>query len=572
MCARVAAPWLRYLQTMRIDTHHHVFPAPYLAAAKRLGRLADVVSSKPSLVDWTPAQSLDVMDRHGVQTAIVSISTPGVWWGNDAEGRALARACNESTAEMVRAYPGRYGFFASIPLPDVDGSLAELAYALDVLGANGIVLMTNYGDRWPGDPDFAPFFAEVGRRKTAVFFHPTVSDCCRGILPDVSPSMIEYPFDSTRAIVSLLCSGTFSRYPDIRWIFSHGGGALPMVADRIVRQIARPPFAERVPRGGAYELGKLYFDVAAATSPPALHAAILRFAGINNVLLGTDFPFGSDGYRIRRTRSGWARRRAARRHRGRKRCRPAEAGRMTYCKQRTTRNSRGDILRGMAVFSAGSALLGSPLVGRAQSTPTLRVGTTMADDLTPVYYALRSGMFKRAGLEIDLNILGSGGAVAAAVVGGALDIGHSSLVAILTAHAKSIPIVLVAAGAMYDEKAPAGVLVQSADSNLRTGRDLSGKTIGVSALGDFSSLVVSMWTEQTGGDPKSLRFVENPAGRASPGSRGPSHRRGGSFESRSHASVDDRQSQTSRARTERHRLIVYVRRLVRHERLDIKER
>jgi 6-methylsalicylate decarboxylase len=261
--ARVAPPWLRYLQTVKIDTHHHIFPAAYLAAAKRLGRLSDVVSSRPSLVDWTPAQSLEAMDRHGVRTAIASISTPGVWWGDDGEARALARACN-----------------------------AEAAYALDVLGATGVVLMTNYGDRWPGDPAFVPFFDDLARRKATVFFHPTVSDCCRGILPDVSPSMIEYPFDSTRAIVSLLCSGTFSRCPEIAWIFSHGGGALPMVADRIVRQTARPPFAERIPRGGAYELGRLHFDVAAATSPPAL-AALLKFAKRENILLGTDFPFNA---------------------------------------------------------------------------------------------------------------------------------------------------------------------------------------------------------------------------------------------------------------------------------------
>jgi len=275
---------------MRIDTHHHIFPAQYLATAKTMGKLTEVVSSRPSLVDWTPAQSLEAMDRHGVQTAITSISTPGVWWRDAAAARTLARACNEFAAEMVRDHPGRYGFFASLPLPDVDASLAELAYAFDVLGANGIVLMTNWGDRWPGDPDFAPVFAELHRRQATVFFHPTVCDACRGLLPDVSPSMIEYPFDSTRAIVSLLCSGTFSRCADVRWIFSHGGGALPMVADRIARQTARPPFAERIPNGAAAEFAKLRFDVAAATSPPAL-AAVLRFAPIENVLFGTDFPF-----------------------------------------------------------------------------------------------------------------------------------------------------------------------------------------------------------------------------------------------------------------------------------------
>lgn len=275
---------------MRIDTHHHIFPPRYLATAKAMGKLGEVVSSRPSLVDWTPAQSLEAMDRHGVRTAIASISTPGVWWGDAAAARTLARACNEYAADLAREHPGRYGFFASLPLPDVDAALAETAYAFDVLGADGVVLMTNFGDRWPGDPAFAPVFDELQHRKATVFFHPTVCDACRGLLPGVSPSMVEYPFDSTRAIVSLLCSGTFSRCGEIDWIFAHGGGALPMVADRIVRQTARPPHAEKIPHGAAAELRKLHFDVAAATSPPAL-AAVLRLAPLEHILFGTDFPF-----------------------------------------------------------------------------------------------------------------------------------------------------------------------------------------------------------------------------------------------------------------------------------------
>ncbi len=257
-----------------------------------MGKLGEVVSSKPGLVDWTPAQSLEAMDRHGIATAIVSISTPGVWWGDDAAARALARACNEYAAGLAREHPGRYGFFAALPLPDVDAALAEVAYAFDVLGANGVVLLTNFGDRWPGDPAFAPLFDELNRRNAVVFFHPTVCDACRDLLPGVSPSMVEYPFDSTRAVVSLLCSGTFSRCAGIRWIFSHGGGALPMVADRIIRQTARPPHAEKIPGGAAAALARLHFDVAAATSPPAL-AAVLRLAPLAHVLLGTDFPFNA---------------------------------------------------------------------------------------------------------------------------------------------------------------------------------------------------------------------------------------------------------------------------------------
>jgi len=256
-----------------------------------MDRLGEVVSNRPGVADWTPTRALETMDQYGIRTAIGSISTPGIWWGDAAAARTLARACNEYGAELVRTYPGRFGFFASVPLPDVDASCAEIAYSFDVLGANGVVFMTNYGDRWPGDAAFAPVFRELNRRRATVFFHPTVADCCRGLLPDVGPSMIEYPFDTTRAIVSLLTSGTFSSNPDIAWIFSHGGGALPMLAARIAAQVARPPVADRIPNGAAYEFGRLRFDVANATSPPAL-AALLRFAPVGNVLFGTDFPYG----------------------------------------------------------------------------------------------------------------------------------------------------------------------------------------------------------------------------------------------------------------------------------------
>lgn len=303
----------------RVDVHHHILPDAYLAAARATGKLADVVSASPALVSWTPAQSLEAMDRFEIQTAITSVSAPGVWWGDDAAARPLARACNEFAAGMARDHPGRYGFFASLPLPDVDGSLDEMVYALDVLHATGIVLMTSYADRWPGDRTFEPVFRELNRRKATVFFHPTVSDCCRGLIEDVGPSMIEYPFDTTRAIVSLLCSGTLSDCPDINWIFSHGGGTLPMLAARIARQAARPPIAQRVPRGAAYEFQRLRFDVAAATSMPALEA-LLRFAPIGNILFGSDFPFnqietvvdglreaGIDGERLAAIESGNAR-------------------------------------------------------------------------------------------------------------------------------------------------------------------------------------------------------------------------------------------------------------------------
>lgn len=280
----------------RIDVHHHIFPAPYFATARVLGKIDFVVNAQRQFLDWKREDSLAAMDRNAIGTAIVSVSTPGVWWG-DNDARLLARQCNEFAAEMVRDYPGRYGFFASMPMPDVEGTLAEIAYALDVLHADGIVFLTNFGDRWPGDAAFTEVFAELNRRRATVFFHPTVADCCRNLLPDVPPPMIEFPVDTTRAITSLLCSGTFSRCQDVRWIFSHGGGALPVLAERIAQQI-RGVLTARVPNGAAAEFQRLYFDTALATSAPML-AALMRFAPLDHIVFGSDCPFGDPDVPIR---------------------------------------------------------------------------------------------------------------------------------------------------------------------------------------------------------------------------------------------------------------------------------
>src|SRR6185437_4865242 len=141
-----------------------------------------------------------------------------------AEASRMARLCNDYGAGMVRDFPGRYGLFATLPMVDIDASLREIEHAFNTLKADGVGLQTNYGDKWPGDKTYAPVFDELNRRKALVYFHPTDSPAFDGILPDVPSPMIEFPFDSTRAIVSLLFSGTFTRCADIRWIFSHGGG------------------------------------------------------------------------------------------------------------------------------------------------------------------------------------------------------------------------------------------------------------------------------------------------------------------------------------------------------------
>ena len=139
-------------------------------------------------------------------------------------------------------------------MPDIEGSLAEIAYGFDVLKADGIGLMTSYDDKWPGDVAFAPVFAELNRRKAVVYFHPTSTNCCWAHIPDVSLSVIEFPIDTTRAVTSLLFSGSFAKYSDIRWIFSHGGAAVPPLASRMARIMeSQPRLASRIPNGALHE-------------------------------------------------------------------------------------------------------------------------------------------------------------------------------------------------------------------------------------------------------------------------------------------------------------------------------
>jgi len=230
----------------------------------------------------------------GIQKAYTSISTPGVSLGAASGWGALARRCNEYAADLARSHPARFGSFASLPLPDVQSSLVELAYAMDVLHADGVVLLSVYGDKWVGDASFFPIFEELNRRKAIVFVHPSVGNCCRNLIPNVGFSLIEYPIDTTRAIVSLLIGGGFSRFPDIRFIFAHGGGTMPMLADRVVRQtLARRDLTFSEPPAAL--LKRQYYDVALSVSRPTL-SAILAYADPSHVLFGSDFPFVEMGY------------------------------------------------------------------------------------------------------------------------------------------------------------------------------------------------------------------------------------------------------------------------------------
>jgi 6-methylsalicylate decarboxylase len=268
----------------RIDVHHHFAPPGYVDEMRAL--------LFPPTLGWSPQKSIDDMDQSDVATAILSITTPGIWLGDDQQGRRVARECNDYGARLAADYPGRFGLFAAIPLPDIEGSLRELAYGLDVLKADGIALFTSYRDRWLGDHAFEPVMEELNRRKALVYVHPDAPLCCRDILRDLfNNSVIEYSTDTTRAIAGLLFKGVITRYRDIRWIFSHGGGTVPFIAERLTRiPETYKSLAATVPNGVMAELQRFYYDTAQASHPAAL-AALTKIFPLSQLLWGTDFPF-----------------------------------------------------------------------------------------------------------------------------------------------------------------------------------------------------------------------------------------------------------------------------------------
>jgi predicted TIM-barrel fold metal-dependent hydrolase len=272
----------------RIDVHHHFVPPLFEQAARDRNLL------NPALNGLSFRRSLEEMDRNGVASAVLSIPSPGTWYGNVELARRIARDANDSAARLVSDHKGRFGMFATLPLPDLDRSLVEVAYAFDQLKADGIHMWTNYGDFWPGDQRLSPLLEELNRRKAVIYTHPTTPNCCGHLLPEAPVPMIEYGTDTTRSIASLVLSGATSRYPDIRWIFSHAGGTMPFLLERFLFQAdvqsKTPEGAKKIPNGVLYELRRLYFDTAQSANPYAM-GPLTRLVSNTQICFGSDFPY-----------------------------------------------------------------------------------------------------------------------------------------------------------------------------------------------------------------------------------------------------------------------------------------
>jgi len=265
--------------TCRIDVHYHGNSPGFIAAIK-----AHNTGQMP-LMNWTPAKALEDMDRDGVATSIMSTSEPSVYFGDAAAARALARETNEFFAKLVSDRPTRWGFFATLPLPDVDGSLKEIAYACDTLKADGACFMSSYEGKYLGDPAFAPVMAELNRRNAVCYTHPFRGGM-KDMLPDGHALGITLTTETTLTIESLLYTGTADRNPNIRWIWSHGGGTAPYITGRLGANVG----ADGKPSTGMLALQRFYYDTAQAFNEYTL-ATLTKVVPMSHILFGTDYPF-----------------------------------------------------------------------------------------------------------------------------------------------------------------------------------------------------------------------------------------------------------------------------------------
>ena len=261
-----------------VDVHAHYLPDFYVSAMRAAG--VNDVDGMPIPV-WSDGEALEMMDTNGIATQILSVSSPGVTFATGEDARQLARKMNHFAASLVSSHPARFGAFALIPLPDIDGSIAEIAYALDTLKFNGVGLLSNYNGAYLGDPGFDPIFADLNRRKAVVFVHPTKPPNFTPLSVGLPAPLIEYPFDTTRMAANLIRSGTLTRYPEVKLIVAHGGGTIPYLYPRLLTALGAP---------GGKAFPSFHYDLT-ATSMPGQTQVLLDVVDASKLLMGFDFPF-----------------------------------------------------------------------------------------------------------------------------------------------------------------------------------------------------------------------------------------------------------------------------------------
>lgn len=268
---------------MRVDAHAHVMTQAYIDAVPAPGGNLP----KPPVV--TAEALLAMMDRFAIDAAVISTGPPGAFFGDQGRANEIARLANEEIASAVSASRARFAGLVLLPLPDVEAALAELAHGLDAMGLEGVLLLSNVAGTYLGHPAWEPLYAELDRRGAYVFLHPTVP--ANGVPLPHPAWLYEFPFDTTRALANLIYSGTFERYPNIRWQVSHLGGATTILADRIASLAAREPDkAAAAPAGAVEYLSRLYYDTGLANHELPYRATAMLTAA-DRIVFGTDWPY-----------------------------------------------------------------------------------------------------------------------------------------------------------------------------------------------------------------------------------------------------------------------------------------
>ncbi len=281
-----------------LDVHSHYVSPAYVRELGPEGYVSE------NMRGWSLSALLEAMEQAAVVRSILSVTTPAIPVAGTRSQR-IARELNEYGARLVLDHRPRLGLFASLPMRSgLDAALAEAAYALDILKANGIALLTSYEDRWLGDPAFLPLYEELNRRKATIFVHPTIAACCNPKLPFVRTSVIEYGTDTTRAITNYVYRGAARRFAQLRVIFCHAGGTMPFLIERfdVTDQINR---AVRVaaPHGFRAEIRRFFYDVAQSSNPVATRA-LREVVPVTQIVFGTDYPYRTQTEHVSSLESG----------------------------------------------------------------------------------------------------------------------------------------------------------------------------------------------------------------------------------------------------------------------------
>lgn len=282
---------LRNIRDLRIDTHQHLVPGVFRSLLNGVGIYG---GAGEELAAWEEETTLGMMETYGITASVLSYVLSGIDIRDAAFFRRLCRECNEYLAGLTVRYPGRFGGFALLPLPDVEGALREIEYAFDVLKLDGVGMHTNMGGIYPGDPRLDPVFEELNRRGAVVHLHPTDTPGDHVLRPQWPPYIVEFIFETTRAAANLIYSGTMERYPAVSIILSHAGGAIPYLAWRLwTGHFTIPGLGEIAPAGVYDYLKRFYYDTAMASNPGTF-ASLTNLADPSRIVFGTDYPYMPD--------------------------------------------------------------------------------------------------------------------------------------------------------------------------------------------------------------------------------------------------------------------------------------